>query len=903
MPSLPQFASSIAELQRRAFVDRSKIETYSIKSWISSAEKLYQQGDVALLVNDLEDAYVAYMKGSTIMIEIVRLHSDYLKIKTDPLYAQLRKRTDNEIVVILRDLASKIDFWYSYQQQLGQMSSFYYHSHVPLQLPSYAYNHELYNYSMNDLSSAIARQNIMAHANLTSPNVSQRSSPLRQAPITVSSSNSTPIKSGNSMTALTHDISKLTLSNNVSTIPSWTNHKLPESTTIEPLDLSSRIQVRQHTPTILLIDVRSRDTFISGCIQHKWIVQIEPSVLGKDATARQIEESLVVNPSIERSLFIKRDRFDLIVYYDQHSKTIETADAPLKHLRRVLESHQLKHPPMMLAGGFDAWQFVIGERGIYKFPVIKEKKSWFKSTTSLSSFTGKKEQQHKVSLPISKPQPLPTAPRKESITTRYPEMMTMKTEPPNAMLSSSTDSIQMQPTVDLQPAPPTYAKLHRRRTFIDNPFNGFTATSSKLYDVPPMQTHSDSNNLAHKAITSSVEPSITVSRPSTLGEFHHTSTSNLHSTPSNMISQQGGLIAIGTTGLKNLGNTCYMNSIIQCLSGTLPFARYFISGVFRQHINRHNTMGTGGLLSERFADLLRAMWSENYNFVSPMTFREAVIKFAPRFGGNDQHDSQEFLTVLLDGLHEDVNLAAVPSNMNRITEMTREEEAEFEKLPDWQASALAWEKYTSRHTSIVVSLFQGQYRSRLTCLTCKHTSSTYSPFMSLSLPIPAKKLKLSNVTLYQCLDYFVKEEVLEKEDAWNCPRCCKKRKATKQLMISKLPDVLLIHLKRFSADGLFKNKLDCIVKYPTKGLDLHNYITRSTQPDQTCYDRSLSVYDLYAVSNHYGSLSGGHYTAFVKDGHRNQWHFFDDSKFSTIDESKIVTKAAYNLFYVRSKVK
>lgn len=150
------------------------------------------------------------------------------------------------------------------------------------------------------------------------------------------------------------------------------------------------------------------------------------------------------------------------------------------------------------------------------------------------------------------------------------------TESPNAMLPSLTDQAQIQSTVNLRPAPPTYAKLHRRRTFIDNPFNGFTATSSKLYDVPPMPIHSDSKNLTHKAITSSAEPSITVSRPSTLGEFHHTSTSNLHNTPSNVISQQGGLIAIGTTGLKNLGNTCYMNSIVQCLSGTLPFARYFI---------------------------------------------------------------------------------------------------------------------------------------------------------------------------------------------------------------------------------------------------------------------------------------------------------------------------------------
>lgn len=74
----------------------------------------------------------------------------------------------------------------------------------------------------------------------------------------------------------------------------------------------------------------------------------------------------------------------------------------------------------------------------------------------------------------------------------------------------------------------------------------------------------------------------------------------------------------------------------------------------------------------------------------------------------------------------------------------------------------------ARNASVIVSLFQGQYRSRLSCLTCKTTSTTYNTFMSLSLPIPSKRAKLSGggVTLYQCLDYFVKEEILEKSEAW-----------------------------------------------------------------------------------------------------------------------------------------
>lgn len=102
-----------------------------------------------------------------------------------------------------------------------------------------------------------------------------------------------------------------------------------------------------------------------------------------------------------------------------------------------------------------------------------------------------------------------------------------------------------------------------------------------------------------------------------------------------------------------------------------------------------------------------------------MTFREALVRFAPRFSGFDQQDSQEFLLFLLDGLHEDLNSTALGSHSSLVDDMT------FEKLPDWQASALSWEKYLHRNSSVIVSLFQGQYRSRLTCLSCKQVSLYY----------------------------------------------------------------------------------------------------------------------------------------------------------------------------------
>lgn len=143
-----------------------------------------------------------------------------------------------------------------------------------------------------------------------------------------------------------------------------------------------------------------------------------------------------------------------------------------------------------------------------------------------------------------------------------------------------------------------------------------------------------------------------------------------------------------------------------------------LAGVYRQHINKVNKKGTGGALVESFAVLVRSMWSENYKFISPMTFRETIMRFAPLFRNNDQHDSQEFLIFLLDGLHEDLN-----ANSSKQQPLVPDD-AEFERLPDWKASTLSWDRYLATNSSIIVSLFQGQYRSRLICHTCKHVSWT-----------------------------------------------------------------------------------------------------------------------------------------------------------------------------------
>ncbi|XP_078372001.1 ubiquitin carboxyl-terminal hydrolase 19-like isoform X3 [Oculina patagonica] len=653
-------------------------------------------------------------------------------------------------------------------------------------------------------------------------------------------------------------------------------------------------------------------------------------------------------------------------------------------------------------------------------------------------------------------------------------------------------------------------------------------------------------------------------------------------------------VHIGLTGLDNLGNTCYLNSIIQCLANTRQLRDFFLGDEYKDDINTENPLGTGGKLAVSFVNLMRNLWSGKDRSLSPYKLKGIVGEKVCQFKGYMQQDAQEFMAFLLDGLHED---------LNRIKEKPYVEEVEGAGKPDAEVANEAWRRYKSRNDSVIVDLFQGQLKSKLTCPMCNKISIKYDPFMNLSVPLPKEqkllpvyvffkdynrvplkirvkvtqdanveqltaaveritgiqvenmrvyevfhgkfhrafdrgcslssvapnditvvyevlseeeageqvyevpiiqrtvcprvvpghcascykrprpgevlrrctqcwgigycnqdcqkdhwathkksckrvpqpigtpfilsvpaskatfkqlqkmaeeyakysvtvqpgdtvqanssttgetsseentasgvtcvvgppkgsfpKFYIKPVTVYgdavtgqegnrlseegteplelegkflsidwrnhprsqefvdvdekvleceehpscksetvtesyscslkECLELFTEPETLSENDAWYCPECKAHREATKQLSVWRLPEILIIHLKRFSFRNiLFKDKITKLVEFPLRGLDMSRFTLGKD-------DKEGSLYDLFAVANHSGTVNFGHYTAFGRLAEADQpidglkkdgfgWRYFDDRHVTETSEERIVSKYAYVLFYKR----
>ena len=348
----------------------------------------------------------------------------------------------------------------------------------------------------------------------------------------------------------------------------------------------------------------------------------------------------------------------------------------------------------------------------------------------------------------------------------------------------------------------------------------------------------------------------------------------------------------GKVGLTNMGNTCFMNSSLQCLSNTIPLTDYFLGYDYKSEINRENFLGTGGELSTAYCELIKNLWLGSKPYYKPHDFKSKLEQFAPQFKGYDQQDAQELIAFLLDGIHEDLNRVRIRPYI---------EEKDCDGTNDAGDSMEAWSNYLLRNRSIIVDMFQGQLRNTMTCRNkakissdgtsgCGHCNVKFDPFMYLSLPISSE----CN-TLDDCLRLFCEKELLEGDEKWYCPKCETHVEATKKIDLWMLPPILIIHLKRFkfSSTGQ-RSKIDKSIRYSIKDWNLDNMKKSS--------GGSYPLYELYAVSHHRGNVGFGHYTAQAKNRFDGEWYDFNDSQCERIDpitENLGNDSSAYCLFYNR----
>jgi len=321
----------------------------------------------------------------------------------------------------------------------------------------------------------------------------------------------------------------------------------------------------------------------------------------------------------------------------------------------------------------------------------------------------------------------------------------------------------------------------------------------------------------------------------------------------------------GFCGLTNLGNTCFMNSILQCINNTVPLLEFMFSQDLIDSLNKSKD-------EHQFIIELRnvmvKLWEKN-SVCTPDEFLKEVHKLSVKknrneFTGYGQNDSQEFLQFLLEMLHNG---------------LTKEVSIEIEGTSRNKFDKLAKQAYTSfkeffeNDYSHILNLFYGQYFSYLETKTNDKYEKSFSfePFNMISLNISSEA-----DDLYACLNNFVSPEIIINTE---------ERKIKKTVHFWSLPDILIIFLKRYNND---LEKIDSLIDFPIDNLDMSDYIKG--------YDEATYQYALYAVCNHGGGLGGGHYWAYVKNLDDN-WYKFNDNVVSTLSKEKVVSENAYCLFY------
>ena len=334
-------------------------------------------------------------------------------------------------------------------------------------------------------------------------------------------------------------------------------------------------------------------------------------------------------------------------------------------------------------------------------------------------------------------------------------------------------------------------------------------------------------------------------------------------------------------GLWNIGNTCFMNSVLQCLSHTLPLRQFYVSDEYKHYLNNR------GDLSKAFKRVMIELWGTNCRYsVHPNDLKKQVRAITNRFPKYKQHDAHEYMRFLLNELHEEINRASVEGRKSPVDNETLEEAC---------ARYLTWED------SRISELFGGMLRSDVCCSVCSNQSTVYIPFLDIALPIPERKCTYSRpihlysiesipyetsaVQLDECLKMLKISENLDEERPY-CNKCMKLIKSTKRLGIDKLPRFLVIQLKRFSYYPK-PTKLSTPVKFD----EIWRLVDSANM---------IHTYSLYGIVCHSGTISSGHYTSYCK--YKDQWRCFDDEITAEVSWEQVKVQEAYILLYAEEVI-